>query len=258
MGACCLARAKSSPQKERTTSHGERDRPTLILTCEHGGHRVPAHYRPLFAGRNRLLESHRGWDPGALELARLIANRTHSKLVFSTTTRLLVDLNRSSENPGVFSRSSGILSPAQQHALLNAHHTPYRERVEQRVRASARRAPAIHLSVHTFTPVLRGERRALDIGILFDPARPLERVFARRLRAALNQECPRSRVAFNKPYKGTDDGLTTTLRGLFPPLSYAGIELEVNQRFPRAGGPSWAKLQDAIARAIVKALNTNR
>jgi predicted N-formylglutamate amidohydrolase len=33
----------------------------------------------------------------------------------------------------------------------------------------------------------------------------------------------------NEPYLGTDDGLTTHLRTVFPAAGYAGIEIEVRQ-----------------------------
>ncbi len=36
----------------------------IVITCEHGGNRVPKLYRELFHGQRRLLESHRGYDPG--------------------------------------------------------------------------------------------------------------------------------------------------------------------------------------------------
>ena len=34
--------------------------PTLLLTCEHGGNRVPEEFRALFAGQETLLAGHRG------------------------------------------------------------------------------------------------------------------------------------------------------------------------------------------------------
>ena len=40
--------------------------PCLVITCEHGGNRIPAPYRTCFAAVRRLPDSHRGYDPGAL------------------------------------------------------------------------------------------------------------------------------------------------------------------------------------------------
>ena len=45
-------------------------RDCYLITCEHGGNRIPPRYRDLFAGCEALLQSHRGYDPGALTLAR--------------------------------------------------------------------------------------------------------------------------------------------------------------------------------------------
>jgi len=67
----------------------------FIITCEHGGNRIPASYRQLFRGQRALLDSHRGYDPGALVMATTLAGTFRAPLVASTTSRLLIDLNRS-------------------------------------------------------------------------------------------------------------------------------------------------------------------
>jgi predicted N-formylglutamate amidohydrolase len=56
---------------------------------------VPEAYAGLFTGHQALLDSHRGWDPGALPLGRQMASAFGAPLFASTTTRLLIDLNRS-------------------------------------------------------------------------------------------------------------------------------------------------------------------
>lgn len=45
----------------------------IIVTCEHGGNTVPARFRTLFNGRERLLNSHRGYDRYALPVAESMA-----------------------------------------------------------------------------------------------------------------------------------------------------------------------------------------
>jgi predicted N-formylglutamate amidohydrolase len=45
----------------------------LLLTSEHGGNRIPHRWVALFKQHRALLESHRGWDPGALTLARALS-----------------------------------------------------------------------------------------------------------------------------------------------------------------------------------------
>src|SRR6478609_3398827 len=46
---------------------------TFIITCEHGGNRIPAPYRRLFREQRALLDSHRGYDPGSLVMAKALA-----------------------------------------------------------------------------------------------------------------------------------------------------------------------------------------
>jgi predicted N-formylglutamate amidohydrolase len=88
----------------------------------------------------------------------------------------------------------------------------------------------IHLSFHSFTPVLNGETRKTEIGILFDPASTVEQEFAEVWKASIEEKVDDNwRVKFNYPYKGTDDGLTTYFRGKYK-KNYAGLELEVNTK----------------------------
>ena len=84
-------------------------------------------------------------------------------------------------------------------------------------------------TAYSFTPVLAGQTRRADIGLLYDPGRRDEARFARAFRSAARAIDPELRVRFNYPYRGTTDGLTTTLRRELPPARYLGIELEVNQ-----------------------------
>ena len=78
----------------------------LLVSCEHGGNRVPKEYRALFAARKSLLATHRAYDPGALALARDLARAFDAPLVASTVTRLLVELNRSPGHPQLYSEET--------------------------------------------------------------------------------------------------------------------------------------------------------
>lgn len=230
------------------------------LTCEHGGNRVPARYADLFRGSERTLASHRGWDPGALVIAKDLRKGLRAPLIAATVSRLVVDLNRSPESPTLLSRWTSRLPQAERDRLLREHYRPYRDRVEASVRRMAAAGTlVVHISVHTFTPVIRGERRTVDVGLLFDPSREREAAVCRAWRELLIgepiDERARFNVRFNEPYKGTDDGLTTHLRSKFPASRYVGIELEVNQRFPRRGGRMWSRLRGRIVGSAYLALS---
>ncbi len=227
----------------------------LVLACEHASKRVPPRYRALFQGRGRTLDSHRGWDPGAFELARELARALDAPLFRGVVTRLLVDLNRSLPSPTLFSEFSLQLSERERLALLARYWEPYRSAVRRCVEKSlAGRARVLHLSVHSFTPRLRGEVRHTDVGVLFDPAYRAEARFARKLSDALRRELPGLAIDLNRPYSGTTDGLTTTLRQALPKTRYLGIELEVNQRFARGPARRWRAVRRGVVGALTRIL----
>jgi predicted N-formylglutamate amidohydrolase len=203
----------------------------FLVTCEHGGNEVPAAYRPLFRDAGRLLASHRGWDPGALALARRLARRLDAPLHGATVTRLLVDLNRSVHHPKVFSEVTRGLDRETRRLLLDRWHTPHRERVAADVAAIlATGAKVLHLGVHSFTPVLDGVVRRPDLSILYDPARAAERELGICWAGELKARLPDLTIRRNDPYRGAADGLTTWLRRRYPGGRYLGFEIEVNQR----------------------------
>lgn len=221
----------------------------LLLTCEHGGPRVPARYRRLFPDASEVLRTHRGFDLGALQLAQAMSRKLNAPLIASTTTRLLVDLNRSLGHRRLFSQYSETLdAPSRDHVFQHYYH-PYRSQVEESVAEQIGLGRAVlHLSVHSFTPVLDGHERKADLGLLYDRARPREEAFCNRWQVALEACRDDLRLRRNYPYRGTSDGLTTALRQRYPDRRYAGIELEVNQRWPITGGPAWSRLRhDLVA-----------
>lgn len=230
-----------------------------LVTCEHGGNRVPPRYRPLFAGFDALLESHRGFDPGALALARELAAALGAPLFFSTTSRLLIDLNRSTGHPKLYSEATRRAPTAVRREILEGHYLPYRDRVEAHIAAAvAGGNRVVHVSSHSFTPVLDGEVRNADVGLLYDPARAGEAELCRRWQACLEEAAPGLRVRRNYPYTGKSDGFTAYLRRSFPADAYLGVELEINQQHPLAGGRRWRALRGQVIEALNRAMGRAR
>lgn len=204
----------------------------VLLSCEHAGNRIPDAYTAIFVGYEGLLTSHRGYDIGALQIAQLLARRLPAPLFFNEVTRLLVDANRSAQNPHAFSKLTRSLPEEMRKQILTEIYLPYRMQIEQAIaRYAARNWQTLHLSVHTFTPILHGRARSADIGLLYDPQRRAEKAFCTIWRQQLRKLLSQLRIRRNYPYRGKADGLTTHLRRRFAPETYLGIELEVNQRF---------------------------
>jgi predicted N-formylglutamate amidohydrolase len=222
----------------------------LVLSCEHGGNRVPARYAPLFRGAGRALATHRGWDAGALPVARRMARRLRVPLHASMVSRLVVDLNRSLHRRDLFSEFTRPLAPAERQAVLARYYYPYRDRLEGEIRGQVERGRRVlHVPVHTFAPVLRGDRRRCDLGILYEPGRAWERRLALRLKELLSETAPALRVRRNYPYRGTHDGFSTLLRRRFGKLDYACLELEISQRLAREPA-ALRRLSDSLTRAL--------
>jgi predicted N-formylglutamate amidohydrolase len=221
-----------------------------VISCEHGGNDVPELYRKLFDGRVELLASHRGWDAGSLHLADALGRSWDVPVTAATVTRLLVDLNRSPGHPRVFSDTTRALPRSAREELIECYHRPHRDAVRVRVAAAiAADGMAVHIGVHSFTPVLAGVERRADLALLYDPARPRERATCLSWAKTLAERLPDLRIRRNQPYRGACDGLTTTLRREFPPDAYMGIEIEVNQRLLEG-----AHFPERVVRALAETL----
>jgi len=203
----------------------------IIITCEHGGNTVPVRFRTLFNARERLLNSHRGYDRYALPVAKSLAETLGARLFFSMVTRLLVDLNRSPHHPKLFSRISRQAGPDEKNHIIKQYYLPYRRDVESRIAAAASKGTTtLHISVHSFAPVMNGMTKKADIGLLYDPSRHREKALCVRWQKSLQKTLPALRVRRNYPYPGVADGLVSFLRKEFSSDLYIGVEIELNQK----------------------------
>jgi len=188
-------------------------------------------------------------------MAWAISRTLGAPLFYSRVTRLLVDLNRSIHHPRLFSEVTGGLPPGEKAKILNRWYDPYRVRVRRAIEDRvASGSQVIHLGIHSFTPVLDGKKRELEVGFLFDPARAREGSFCRAWKDGLERALAgwerRIRIRLNQPYLGKSDGFTTWLRRHFPPSSYLGIEVEVNQGMILGAPSEWCRARKALVKAI--------
>ncbi len=227
----------------------------VFVSCEHGGNRVPEKFRHLFSGRQALLDSHRGYDIGILPFAERLAAEFNAPLISATVTRLLVDLNRSRKNRTLFSELTRPLPPDEQQEILRLYHQPYWSAAEDIAAGIiAANRQVLHLSIHSFTPILNGNPRDADIGLLYDPKRPAEKQFCLKWQCALAEWPPDLRIRRNYPYRGNADALVTALRKRFPAENYLGIELEINQRHVLENTGQWQTIQDHLLATLASLL----
>ncbi|GAA4220050.1 putative N-formylglutamate amidohydrolase [Sagittula marina] len=154
-----------------TVLGAERDS-RFLITCDHATNVVP----PELGGSLGLPEAdmlrHIAFDPGAAGVARALADALGAPAILSNFSRLVIDPNRGEDDPTVLMRLyDGSVIPgnrpsdgAEKARRLNAYHRPYHDALE---RLATRRNDTVLVSVHSFTPQLRGRRpRPWHVGIL--------------------------------------------------------------------------------------------
>lgn len=224
----------------------------LVLTCEHASAAVPPAYRSLGLPR-QILHEHIAWDIGAWELTAVLARRLGAPAVGAPVSRLVVDCNRAPEDADlIVAHVHGTdvpgnvgLSPAERRDRIARYYAPYHDAVDRLLAGTPCR---LLLSVHSFTPVLNGEERRLDVGVLFDAHEAAARRLAGGLAAA------GLRVRDNEPYSAFD-GLIHSARthGRRHGLPY--LEIEVNNRLLRDPA-SVARMGAVIAGALQEVLES--
>ncbi len=200
-----------------------------IITCEHSSKRVPKSCNALLTSYISSAEPHQVYDWGAKQIARNIAKRLDAPIEEGDATRLVIDLNRSLQNQRIFSPPIRNASEVFKANLVSKRYLPFRKKVEKQIHDWITEGfIVIHFSIHSFTPVFKGKKREVDIGVLYDPSRSIEQRVAESVIETFRRRHEDLTILANEPYKGKADGHTTALRKQFP-FNYAGIELEYSQ-----------------------------
>ena len=206
-------------------------RAPFVFTVEHASASVPGQYADLGLGPVELAD-HVAWDIGAAVLARAVAAEFAAPVVESGTSRLVVDCNRDlhdhdlivAETHGIVVPGNRALDAAARTERIARWHQPYHDAVDDVLRG--RHAPTILVSVHSFTPELRGTRRALDVGVLYDDHLSLAGTLADALTTTGLV------VRHNEPYSGLA-GLIYSARVHGTRHGFRYVELEVNNALVR-------------------------
>ena len=227
----------------------------LCISCEHAVNTVPPAYAPLFHPQEAVLETHRAVDFGAQDVAHHLKHSLPCGFfIEAQITRLLIDCNRSLDNPHCFSEFTKSLPIAEKQPLIDHYYLPYRQQMEEWINAQIEDGnQVLHLSVHSFTPTLNGAVRNAGVGLLYDPLRHGEKEVARLWHGILLQQIPTYRIRMNYPYRGSSNGFTQALRKQHNEKDYLGFELEMNQTLVK-DKESLNELAQALSRSIEELL----
>jgi predicted N-formylglutamate amidohydrolase len=227
----------------------------VVLLGDHAGRAIPQSLGTLGLGPAELAR-HIAWDIGIGDVTRRLARRLDAPAVLAGYSRLVIDCNRKlgdptsmpQESDGVVVPGNRGLSPADRARRVAALFTPYHDAVA-RVIEGRRRAglvPAI-VSMHSFTPVMKGFERPWHIGILWnrDPRLPVP--VMKRL-----AEEGDIRVGDNEPYSGRDEhGYSIYVHGHDIGLAHVLIEVRQDLIDTHHGAEAWAARLGAVLGAVL-------
>ncbi|NIZ12536.1 N-formylglutamate amidohydrolase [Phaeobacter sp. HF9A] len=237
-----FAKTPSSPDAE------------VIVVCEHAANWIPPALADLGLDA-ATRQSHIAWDPGALAVARRLAERFSGPMVEGCISRLVYDLNRPPSAPSAIPTRSEIFDVPGNHDLSDAAraqrvaavYEPFRAALAEEI---VRRKDALRLmvTVHSFTPVYKGERRAVELGLLHGrDARFATEMLARKP-ADLGWD-----VRLNAPYSASDGvAHTLDLHGCDNGLLNVMLEIRNDLIATAAQQDAWADALAPWIRATLK------
>lgn len=230
------------------------DRPSRwLVTCDHAANTVPN-----FVGGGSLglpeseMGRHIAYDPGAAGVTRFLGEALDGPAILSNFSRLVIDPNRGEDDPTLLMKLyDGTIIPGNRHAgpaeleeRLDRCYRPYHAALARLVAA---RADRVYLSIHSYTPQLKGRPpRPWHIGILY----ALDERLSAPLIARLEQE-PDLCVGANEPYGGHLPGDAVDTHAIANGLPNVLIEIRNDLIATEAQQRAWAERLAPILRDVL-------
>jgi predicted N-formylglutamate amidohydrolase len=230
----------------------------ILLVCDHASHRFPKSLGDMgldpFARR-----CHLAVDIGAGPVTETLAKSLGVTAVVHNYSRLVVDCNRQLMDPSAFLEyGDGILVPGNRNLhqedkdlRSSALYWPYHCAIDEQVQRLRKAGPSpAFISIHSFTPVLNGESRKWEMGILWDKDEQLRDIFLTDLRAAGYL------VGDNEPYSGkAPQDFTIDHHAEEVGLPHIGIEIRQDLIDDEAGVAEIAEAMRQIVASIPERIN---
>lgn len=176
----------------------------VLLVCDHASRLFPKALGTMgldpFARR-----CHLALDIGAGSLTETIADNLGVTAVLCQYSRLVVDCNRVLMDPGAYLEyGDGVIVPGNRnlHAAdkdkrANEIYWPYHKAIEEQInRLRDGGVQPVFVAIHSFTPVMNGQSRTWEMGVLWDKDRVTAEMFVNDLRESGYL------VGDNEPYSG--------------------------------------------------------
>lgn len=229
----------------------------FVFVCDHASNFFPAPYDHSLGVSQADKAAHISWDPGALGVARGLAETLDAPLVYTKVSRLVIDCNREEDRPDLIPSMSELteisgnreLTDCERTARLDLVHRPFHAAIDAVLEERLSRGlPTALVSVHSFTPVYKGRSRPWEIGLIYDRDRRLAEPVLKAL-----QETDGLTVGDNEPYSPSD-GVYYTIRrhGENRDLPCLMIEIRNDELTTVAEEARWAGLLAPLLEAAVK------
>ncbi len=243
--------------------HPERRAPLLVI-CDHASRAIPRALGRLGLD-DAVLMRHIGWDIGAAQVVRRLAELLDAPAVLCGYSRLVIDCNRGLGDPtSIPEVSDGVavpgnvgLTPAARVARVEGIFRPYHAAIAAQLAAFAGRGVVpVLFSVHSFTPVMNGVARPWHVGVLWDKDPRVPVPLITELAAA----DPRRVVGDNEPYSEREAPAGYSVRTHAVPagLPHAGVEIRQDLIDTAAGAAAWAEALAAALKPVLARPGLNR
>lgn len=227
---------------------------SILLLCDHAANAVPPGIDLGIAPE--VLGKHVAIDLGSAPLTEALAGALGARAILATVSRLVIDLNRQPDSPGLIPvESDGHAIPgniaADRDTRIARFHAPYHRAIATAVR---HHPPLLIAAIHSFTPRLESVEappRPWEIGILSNRDR-------RAADLALSWLAERGLMSGdNQPYSGRLLNATLNRHGEGNGIASLSIEIRNDLIADAAGVSRWRDILAPMLRMIRNHLAPN-
>ena len=207
-------------------------RSPFLLIGDHAGVAVPATLGDLGLPPEEMAR-HIACDIGIADMGGILARALGASFIRQTYSRLVIDCNRAPGwddsippiSDGTMVPANQSLSPADAEGRRALIFQPYHDAItaalDQRLQASL---PTVLISLHSFTPVMRGFVRPWTYGVLHEGRSPFSNAVLAELRGRLGEAV----IGDNQPYSlSGETDYSAPFHAIARGLDY--LEIEVRQ-----------------------------
>jgi len=199
---------------------------SVVLMCEHASHHIPSVFNGMGMSQVDRL-SHAAWDPRALKVAQRLSTHRNASLITRQVSRLVCDCNRPPEaEDGMPALSEVIevpgnrdLSGSERRSSSDRFYRPFNAALKSLIEG---KITPIIWTVHSFTPIYNGQKRAVEIGVLHDEDTRLADATLKVADTHISQKVMR-----NQPY-GPEYGVNHTIKEHGINNSLLNVMLEIH------------------------------